>query len=286
MSMANRNITRRPCRRAPAPIPLVAKSYEGRPIKLEGNAKFPGGNGGTDRYAQASILDLYDPDRAKRFTHDGNTVSRDEALKFLDDLSKKFAETKGQGLCFLMERNTSPSFKRLKNLIQQKFPLAGWWVHEPVDFSIHKLAATIAFDEEATFVHETWGHTRAPFVRLDKATRILSLDCDFLGGEEDSHQLIGDFAKRRKPEADGGMCRLYAIESLFTLTGMNADHRLRVPASVVLEAAVAIAVEVLNLAPPAEAGAATVQAVLAKIPNTTKVDPNCDQGMCSRPDRE
>ena len=50
-------------------IPLVAKSYEGRPIKLEGNAKFPGSNGGTDRYAQASILDLYDPDRAKR-VHD------------------------------------------------------------------------------------------------------------------------------------------------------------------------------------------------------------------------
>ena len=63
-------------------VPLVAKSYEGRPIKLEGNAKFPGSNGGTDRYAQASILDLYDPDRAKHFTHDGKTVSRDEALEF------------------------------------------------------------------------------------------------------------------------------------------------------------------------------------------------------------
>jgi hypothetical protein len=52
-------------------IPLVVKSYEGRPIKIEGNALFPGSNGGTDRYAQASILDLYDPDRAKHFTHDG-----------------------------------------------------------------------------------------------------------------------------------------------------------------------------------------------------------------------
>ena len=47
-------------------IPLVVKSYEGRPIKIEGNALYPGGNGGTDRYAQASILNLYDPDRAKR----------------------------------------------------------------------------------------------------------------------------------------------------------------------------------------------------------------------------
>ena len=163
-------------------VPLVAKSYEGRPIKLEGNARFPGSNGGTDRYAQASILDLYDPDRAKHFTHDGKTVSRDEALGFLDELSKKFVETKGRGLCFLMERNTSPSFKRLKVLIQRKFPEAGWWVHEPVDFSIHNLAATLAFDRETTFVHDSWGHTRAPFIRLDKATRILALDCDFLCG--------------------------------------------------------------------------------------------------------
>ena len=49
-------------------IPLVVKSYEGRPVKIEGNALFPGGNGGTDRYAQASILDLYDPDRARHFS--------------------------------------------------------------------------------------------------------------------------------------------------------------------------------------------------------------------------
>ena len=61
-------------------VPLVAKSYEGRPIKVEGNALYPGSNGGTDRYAQASILDLYDPDRAKQFTHDGKIVSRDGSI--------------------------------------------------------------------------------------------------------------------------------------------------------------------------------------------------------------
>ena len=77
-------------------IPLVVKSYEGRPIKIEGNALFPGSNGGTDRYAQASILDLYDPDRAKRFTHDGKTVSRDEALSFLDDLSQEICGEPGR----------------------------------------------------------------------------------------------------------------------------------------------------------------------------------------------
>ncbi|MGH7993363.1 MAG: TAT-variant-translocated molybdopterin oxidoreductase, partial [Limisphaerales bacterium] len=254
-------------------VPLVVKSYDGRPIKIEGNALYPDGNGGTDRYVQASILDLYDPDRARCFKRDGKEISREEALKFLDGLSQKFAANQGKGLCFLMERNTSPSFKRLKGLIQRKFPQAGWWVHEPVDFSIHKLAATLAFDEEATFVHDSWGHTRAAYPRLDKATRILSLDCDFLGGEEDGHRFIRDFAKSRKPEAGGGMSRLYAIESLFTLTGTNADHRLRVPASAIPGIAARIAVEVLNLAAVADAEAASLQAALKKIPETAQVDP-------------
>ena len=80
-------------------VPLVVKSYDGRPIKIEGNALYPGGNGGTDRYAQASILDLYDPDRAQRFqAATARKVSREEAMKFLDDLSKKFAANQGQGI--------------------------------------------------------------------------------------------------------------------------------------------------------------------------------------------
>ncbi len=98
-------------------VPLVVKSSDGRPIKIEGNALYPGGNGGTDRYAQASILDLYDPDRAQRFVNGGKTVSRDEALKALDDLSKKFAANQGDGLAFLAESSTSPSRARLQKII-------------------------------------------------------------------------------------------------------------------------------------------------------------------------
>ena len=56
-------------------IPLVVKSYEGRPVKIEGNPLFPGGNGSTDRFAQASILNLYDPDRATRFAKKGSSGS-------------------------------------------------------------------------------------------------------------------------------------------------------------------------------------------------------------------
>ena len=129
-------------------VPLVVKSYEGRPIKIEGNALYPGGNGGTDRYAQASILDLYDPDRAKRFAGSGGrTVSRDEALKFLDDLSKKFAANQGEGLAFLAESSTSPSRARLQKIIAQKFPKSQWFTYDAIDSGIHQRAATQAFGQ-------------------------------------------------------------------------------------------------------------------------------------------
>jgi molybdopterin-containing oxidoreductase family iron-sulfur binding subunit len=212
-------------------VPLVAKSYEGRPIKLEGNARFPGSNGGTDRYAQASILDLYDPDRAKRFTKliQGRmeAVPRDEALNFLDELSKKFTANQGEGLAFLAESSTSPSRARLQKIIAGKFPKSQWFTCDAIDSGIHQRAATQAF-----------GQPVRPVFNFDKAKVILSLDCDFLGSEEDAHNSIRQFAGGRKPGE--GMSRLYTVESLFTLTGANADHRLRVPANMVLKVAAEI----------------------------------------------
>ncbi len=217
-------------------VPLVVKSYEGRPIKIEGNALYPDGNGGTDRYAQASILNLYDPDRAKRFAHNHNTVSRDEALKFVDELSKKFAATRGGGLAFLAESNTSPSRARLQKLIAGKFPNAQWFAYDAIDSGIHQRAATTAF-----------GQPVRPIYHFDKAKIILSLDCDFIGSEDDAHNHIRRFVKGRNP--GDSMSRLYVVESLFTLTGASADHRMRVPASTLAKVADEIFTQVTGSEP-------------------------------------
>jgi molybdopterin-containing oxidoreductase family iron-sulfur binding subunit len=222
-------------------MPLVVKSYEGRPVKIEGNALFPGSNGSTDRYAQASILDLYDPDRARHFMHDGKEVSRDEALKLLDELSQKFASNQGEGVAFLAESSTSPSRARLQKLIAQKLPKSQWFTYDAIDSGIHERAATQAF-----------GQPTRPVFHFDKAKVILSFDCDFIGGEDGAHEHIRKFAASRK--AGDGMSRLYAVESLFTLTGANADHRLRVAASLVGQVAAAISAEVAGTAVTIPAG--------------------------------
>jgi MoCo/4Fe-4S cofactor protein with predicted Tat translocation signal len=222
-------------------IPLVAKSNEGRPTKLEGNALHPDSNGGTDRFAQAALLNLYDPDRSMRFAQAGQTAAKDEALAQLAKISEAAAARQGAGLAFLLERSSSPSRARLIQLIKARYPQANWFLYEPVDFDVHRVAASIATGRAVT-----------PYLRFDRAKRVLSLDCDFLGAEEENHRYIRDFAAaRRVHEADKSqgedlVNRLYAVESLLTITGANADHRLRLPASQVLPLAAALAAAIVN----------------------------------------
>jgi len=225
-------------------IPLLAKSYDGRPIKVEGNILHPDSNGGTDRWAQASILNLYDPDRARRFAKGGVTASKDDALGFVDGLGKKFAANQGEGLAFLIERNTSPSRRRLQKLIGQKLPKAKWFVHEAIDTDIHRRAASQAF-----------GGSVKPYFKYDAAKVIVSLDCDFIGGEEDAHNSIRKFADGRRVETpQSEMNRLYVVEGLMSLTGMNADHRLRVGSSAVAQIAGALSAAVSGGSVSAPAG--------------------------------
>jgi MoCo/4Fe-4S cofactor protein with predicted Tat translocation signal len=204
-------------------LPLLVKSHDGRPTKIEGNPDHPDSNGATDTFAQASILSLYDPDRAKRFTKNGNAVSREEALDFLATVGAQA----GQGLCFLLEQSSSPSRLRLQQEVAKKFPQAKWFSHEPVDLQFgasHAVGGAI------------------PYYKLDQAKVILALDCDFIGEEEDTCRHCRNFAKGRRIQKPGDpMNRLYAVEGLMTLTGMNADHRLRVPTSSVIAVAAAIA---------------------------------------------
>jgi len=242
-------------------IPLVARSNDGRPTKVEGNSLHSDSNGGTDRFAQASVLDLYDVDRAMRFTKRGDTVSREVALGFLNQLSREASPNGGQGLCFLLDRSSSSSRHRLQGLIAKKFPKARWFAYEPVDFDLHRQAATAAF-----------GKPVRPHYHLDRARIILSLDSDFIGSEGDAYRLIRGFSKgRRIQKSEDSLNRLYAVESLMTLTGANADHRLRVPPSAVVQVAAQIGAEVLSQAGIGDAG--EIRSALSRLGQAAGVKP-------------
>lgn len=240
-------------------IPLVVKSDDGRPTKIEGNALHPDSNGSTDRFTQAAVLGLYDPDRAMQYKQGGKVASETAVHDALKELSKAAAANGGEGLCFLLERSTSPTRARVQALVAKKFSKARWFSYEPVDFDVYREGATVAF-----------GQPVKPQYQLAGAKRIVSLDCDFLGGEEDLHRTIRDFAKGRKvAKADKGqgedlLNRLYVVEGLMTLTGANADHHLRVAPSAIVQVAAALAAEVAG---------AEFAALSAKLGKPGGVDP-------------
>src|SRR6202034_3399404 len=97
-------------------------------------------------------------------------------------LAQKFAGNSGDGLAFLAESSTSPSRARLQKIVADKFPKAQWYTYDAIDSGIHQRAASQAF-----------GQSVRPVFNFDKAKVILSLDCDFIGGEDDCHNHIQKF---------------------------------------------------------------------------------------------
>src|SRR6185503_3917272 len=231
-------------------IPLVVKSSDGRPTKIEGNPDHPDSNGATDPFAQASLLSLYDPDRAQRYLQGGNRISKEKALDELSRISKQLVANAGAKTAFLLEQSSSPSRRRLVSVLQVKCREAKYAIYEPVDLQANRRVT---------------GST--PYFKVDQAKAILSLDCDFIGGEADAHQLIRGFsAGRRIQKVSDSMNRLYAVEGLMTLTGMNADHRLRVPNSHVATVAVHVAARV---SPQNQ----QVAALVARLPLSSLIPP-------------
>jgi len=220
-------------------IPLVVKSHEGRPIKIEGNPLYPGRQWRHGSLRAASDTQIYTIPTARRVLPNAaataNCNQRPARRGWLfGELAGKLQQAGGEGFSFLTEPATSPSRRRLQNSMRQKFPKARWFSYDPIDRRASMNARQL----------RPSARRFAPcFVTIGEK-RSLSLDCDFIGAEEDAHNTIRRFAKGRKVvKAGDAMSRLYAVESLFTLTGLNADHRLRLPASAVIQVAAAIAAE-------------------------------------------
>jgi MoCo/4Fe-4S cofactor protein with predicted Tat translocation signal len=228
--------TAMPLRRAA--VPLVAETYQGRPTKLEGNPTYQPHGGSSGLISQASLLDLYDPDRAKAHLKDGAPFDVAGLNDLLSALARKYAANQGAGLAFLAESSSSPTRAALLARLRRQMPQAVWAEYEPVVDEPPVEAARLAF-----------GRDVRPVYRYAAARRIVSLDCDFLHAEPASLAHARAFAKGRRvatPQEADGMNRLYVAESGLTVTGAMADHRLRLASSHVPALAAALAGEVLG----------------------------------------
>ena len=202
-------------------LPLVVTTVDGRPIKIDGNPLHPASGGATDTFAQASVLDLYDPARSKRYVHHGKTSDRAAFEKYLGEVRTKFGADGGMGLAFLVEETHSPTRERLRGELEKMFPRMRWASYEPLLSEAQNFGTQISFGDNSRLIP-----------RFDRADVVLSLGSDFLDcGEGDIASAKAFTSRRRVTSSKDTMNRLYVVENRYTLTGAMADHRLRIPAS-------------------------------------------------------
>jgi MoCo/4Fe-4S cofactor protein with predicted Tat translocation signal len=193
---------------------LLVESHEGRPTKIEGNPAHPGSLGATDVFAQAAILGLYDPDRSQTITNLGEIRPWPDFLAMLQTVLAAQRPLGGAGLRILTESVNSPTLAAQIRALLQRYPSAKWHQWDALGRENAKRGARLAF-----------GRAVETQYRLDRADVIVTLDADLLGAGPGGLRYARDFAGRRRPEDAGRMNRLYAVESMPTLTGSRADHR-------------------------------------------------------------
>ncbi len=182
---------------------VIVESHLGRPTKVEGNPDHPASLGASSVHAQACLMDLYDPDRAKEITNLGIERTWEEFLSVLQGM-------RGKRLRILTETVISPTLGAQIQAVLAAYPGAKWHQWEPAP-----AAAPQLFERPVNVAYN--------FAQADV---VLSLDCDFLASGALSTRHAHDFAERRRRGNRLDMNRLYVIESTMTPTGGKADHRL------------------------------------------------------------
>ena len=215
---------------------VLVTSHMGRPIKIEGNPDHPASLGASSIFAQAEVLNLYDPDRSQAVYHAGQISTWDLFASAWRAELARLQQRRGAGLHLLTATLTSPTvLDQLAGLLQS-LPEARWHVHEPIGDDHEQAALAQAFGEPVELVY-----------RFDRANVVVSLDCDFLAEGPASVRYARDFASRRNTRVAAGAAahlnRLYVIEPTPSVTGINADHRLPLRAADLERFAIALATE-------------------------------------------
>ncbi len=211
---------------------LLVQSHEGRPTKAEGNPEHPVSQGATDIFAQASVLQLYDPDRSGHVRTVGESgPERANWGSFVAEANRLLANRGTARVAVIAEPSASPTVAALRQRFLQTYPGARWITVGPhLD------------DYQALGTQQALGQPARPLYSFSNADVIVSFDADFLGAEDPNSVWNNrEYAASRRVDERGTMSRLYAVESTMTMTGGMADHRRAVKAGAVPFVAASIA---------------------------------------------
>ena len=209
---------------------LLATSFDGRPIKLDGNPESPDSLGGSDVFIQARVSQLYDPDRLRG----PQTGADGKDGKMTESTWEAFSEA-ARGLlnkadlskvAILSEPNSSPTMAGLRKQFEGK---NGKWFE----------FASVSDDNTRAGTAMAFGSVHRAQYDFESAQVIVSLDSDFIGLHPGGIKNARQFANGR--DADHGkMNRMYCVETQYTTTGASADHRMSLPASKIASFAAAL----------------------------------------------
>ena len=207
-------------------VPVLVKTREGRPIKIEGNSMSPITEGGTSARAQASVLSMYDTSRfdgpyrvssgkivrARRYAENPSWEVLDGEIR---DRLRDAREIR-----ILSHTMLSPSLKSAVRDFKAGMPGNTVLVqYDPVSASALLDAHDSAFGVRAV-----------PHYRFDNANVIVGFNCDFLGTWISPVEYARQYATGRRATS-GRMSRHVQVESHMSLTGSNADNRIQVKPS-------------------------------------------------------
>lgn len=220
---------------------ILAKSFDGRPIKIEGNPDHPNSLGAASAFAQASVLDLYDPDRSRHVrqrtaasdetptaaelgvSNLGSQASRqgrvqrtwEEFEVYAGALFDAHRARQGEGLAFLIPPTSSPTQRRLTNDLKTSMPKARWFAYQPLHHDAEWAGAKAAFGQPLRCQYN-----------LNKASTIVCFDADLLGSHPAHLRWAREWAEGRRTADQGAMNRLVCVEAGWSLTGSVADVRI------------------------------------------------------------
>ena len=197
-------------------VGVLVESHMGRPTKMEGNPEHPGSLGGTDPSTQASILNMYDPDRSQSVLNEGRLSTWEDFAAAMGNARVQMS-MKGAGIRLLTKTITSPTLGAQIHEFLTQYPEAKWHQYEPCAGDNAREGARLAFGKIVNTVYH-----------FDQADVVVSLDADFLLNGPGHARYAREFASRRdlSAGADSKLNRLYVVESMATSTGVVSDHRL------------------------------------------------------------
>ncbi len=207
---------------------IVAESHEGRPTKLEGNVDHPESKGALGLRGQASVLDLYDPDRIRHYTQGGTDthLTKGSFERWAEDFVRDVQKSKGSKTAFLIDDLASPTVQRLVHQTKAKLTAATFYSDESWLENLRAGAELAVGDRDA----------RAHY-NIEKCKVLVTLGGDVFESNPEAMRLSREFAAGRSASKMGEnkfaktMNRMYAVEANFTSSGACADHRLPISAA-------------------------------------------------------